>query len=267
MSNTASVYDVPQDSVHDMTERDFTALISIFAVGYIAIAAVIAAWVSTWTWPTVLVRGWDISGLLQLGFMLACLMVSFAGIGIAAPERKRVPVKEWSEQYREGLRSIATGGRRVTPPPLYRVEAAPVELVAAGGVIIAAAMGALTGPYIARLSTGTVIQAFIMAALVVVGTGMVGWMLPQNLSAWGGPILGGLLAGIGFTLFGPMLGIPVALIDWAVVFLFAGIMIYDLNQAKRMDRNISNALVVATSVFLNFANIFIRLAAILGNDD
>jgi FtsH-binding integral membrane protein len=54
------------------------------------------------------------------------------------------------------------------------------------------------------------------------------------------------------------------LLDWAVLILFCAIMVYDLNRAKRLSRTLDNAIDVAVNVFLNFANIFIRVLAIMG---
>ena len=50
----------------------------------------------------------------------------------------------------------------------------------------------------------------------------------------------------------------------AVLVLFCLSLVYDLNMARRLDKTMNNAIDVAVNVFLNFANIFIRLLSIMG---
>lgn len=136
-----------------------------------------------------------------------------------------------------------------------------------GGAVCAGAFGLMLGPVVAMYTTDSVVRAFVLAAGVVLVTGFVGAILPQDLSAWGSPILAALLVLIGVQLmsifgFGPQINMN--LVDGAAIVLFAGIMVYDLNRAVRLDRTHDNAIDVAVSVFVNFLNIFIRILSLLG---
>lgn len=120
--------------------------------------------------------------------------------------------------------------------------------------------------------SGSVAQAFLLAAGIVLVTGFIGAMLPRDLSSWGAPLFGLLLGAIVIQFGGIILAavginmqLTFTILDWAVLILFCGIMVYDLNMARRLSRTMNNAIDVAVNVFLNFANIFIRLLSIMGN--
>ena len=70
--------------------------------------------------------------------------------------------------------------------------------------------------------------------------------------------------GIILAAFGINMQLVFGILDWVVLLLFSAIMVYELNMAKRLDRTLNNAIDVAVNVFLNFANIFIRILSIMG---
>lgn len=140
-----------------------------------------------------------------------------------------------------------------------------------GGALTASAMGLMVGPFVALYSGADVFQAFVLAAGVVLLTGFIGATIPQDLAGWGstlfGALLGLIIINFGVIIFGGSTGFAMTIIDWAVVLLFSAIMMYDMNQAQRLDKTLDNAIDVSVNVFMNFMNIFIRLLSIFGNRD
>lgn len=141
----------------------------------------------------------------------------------------------------------------------------------AGGSLTAAAMGLMVGPFVALYSGADVFQAFVLTAGVVLLTGFIGATIPQDLVGWGstlfGALLGLIIINFAAIFLGATTGFVMTLIDWAVVLLFSAIMMYDMNQAQRLDKTLDNAIDVSVNVFMNFMNIFIRLLAIFGSRD
>lgn len=225
MTNS-NFYNSTQSGVDTMTNRAFMMAISSFTAVFIVIAMVGASFSYSWTFGG---NKW-----LMIGFMLLCMLASIGGGALA----------------------------QVNDSPIISVV---------GGAICSGAMGLLVGPFVALFTAGSVIQAFLLSAGVVLVTGFIGALLPKDLSAWGAPLLG-LLIGAVVIQFGGIilatLGINVQLVfgilDWAVLILFCLIMVYDLNMARRLDKTMNNAIDVAVNVFLNFANIFIRILSIMG---
>lgn len=224
MSNS-SFYNQYQTGVSLMSQRGFMMAISGFTAVFIVVAMLGASFSYGWTFT----NEW-----LYLGFLLVCMLVSMGG----------------------GMLAHAN-------------DSAGVSVL--GGSICAIAMGVMVGPFIALFTTGSVVQAFTLAAIVVVATGVIGALLPQDLSAWGAPLFGLLLGaifiqfgGIILAAFGINMQLVFGILDWVVLLLFSAIMVYELNMAKRLDRTLNNAIDVAVNVFLNFANIFIRILSIMG---
>jgi FtsH-binding integral membrane protein len=226
MSFNEGFYKQRQSNVNTMSVRSYMAAISGFTAVFIMVSMVGASFSYTWTFSD---NGW-----LLLLFMLACLVGSIGG-GVLA---------------------------QANDDPMISVI---------GGTICAGAMGLMIGPFVALYELGSVVQAFVLAAGVVLVTGFIGALLPADLSAWGAPLFGLLLGaifiqfgGIMLAAFGLDMELSFTILDWAVLILFCAIMVYDLNMARRLDRTFNNAIDVAVNVFLNFANIFIRILSIMG---
>ena len=225
-SFNADFYQQRQASTHDMSVRGYMMAISGFTAVFILVSMVSASFSYNWTFSG---NMW-----IMLGFIFGCMVVSVAG-GV------------WAQSNDDPMVSVA------------------------GGSICAAAMGLMIGPFVALYEVGSVVQAFMLAAGVVLITGFIGALLPADLSAWGAPLFGLLLGaifiqfgGIALAAIGVDMDLTFTILDWAVLILFCAIMVYDLNMARRLDRTFNNAIDVAVNVFLNFANIFIRILSIMG---
>lgn len=225
MSINSDFYKQYPTHVNSMGVRGYMLAISSFTAVFIVISMMGASLSYSWSIDNTFV---------MIVFMFVCMVISIAGGGMA-----------------------------------HSNDSPGVSLL--GGGICAGAMGLMIGPFVALYELGSVTQAFILAAGVVLVTGFIGAVLPANLSTWGAPLLG-LLLGVIFIQFGGILlsfmgfdmELSFTILDWAVLILFCAIMVYDLNMARRLDRTLNNAVDVAVNVFLNFANIFIRILSLMG---
>lgn len=225
VSINSDFYTQPQPGIHAMGRAAFIFTISLFTALFIVVAMFAALHSYSWQFDS----SWK-----YLGFVIACMVVAIGG-GMFA---------------------------QIIDNPL-------VSFVC--GSICAGAMGLLIGPFVALYEVDSVVQALWLAAGAVLVTGFIGAILPTNLSYLGAPLFA-LLLGVIFIQFGSvllaMIGIDMqltfTLLDWGVLILFCVIMVYDLNMARRLDHTLDNAIDVAVNVFLNFANIFIRILSIMG---
>lgn len=135
-----------------------------------------------------------------------------------------------------------------------------------GGFICAFAMGAMIGPFVSLYETSSVIYALGLTAGVVFLTGLVGAVIPKDLSGWGTPLFAGLIGLIIISFIAPLFGFKhtLTVLDIVGIVLFCGIMMYDMNMARHLDKTMNNAVDVAVNIFLNFANIFIRILSLMG---
>lgn len=226
MSINENFYKQGRTRTDDMGVRSYMLAISGFTAVFIMVSMVGASFSYNWTFSG---NSW-----LMILFMLVCVVASIGGGALA----------------------------QANDDPMISVV---------GGAICAGAMGLMIGPVVALYELGSVTQAFVLAAGVVLVTGFIGAILPADLSAWGAPLFGLLLGaifiqfgGIMLAAFGFNMKLSFTILDWAVLILFCAIMVYDLNMARRLDRTFNNAIDVAVNVFLNFANIFIRILSIAG---
>lgn len=174
---------------------------------------------------------WDLQGMNTwaiIGFFIVCLLVSVGGGALA-------------HSSDDSFTSVLGGG------------------------ICAVAMGVMVGPFVALYETSSVLTALAITVGVVFVTGLIGAIIPQDLSGWGPPLLAGLLGLIVVSLLLPAIGFHnPTLLDYIGILLFCAIMMYDMNMAMDLDKTMNNAIDVAVNVFLNFANIFIRVLALTG---
>jgi FtsH-binding integral membrane protein len=151
-----------------------------------------------------------------------------------------------------------------------------------GYMLIVVPYGALLGPFIntivgpvAKTYLGIPVNAdiataFLVTTAYVVIFGLIGTVIPDSLEGWSRWLLAGLTVGIVGYLVIPVAGffglnVPHALgiWDWAIVILFAFIIMRDLNRAMRTPYTLDNAIDVSIAIYLDWFNVFIRLALLL----
>jgi len=142
---------------------------------------------------------------------------------------------------------------------------------ALGYLLVAGPFGLMLGPVVAMYEASSVVKVFALTSFVVLVLGLVGALLPDDLSSWGVPLLGALLLLIGGYFIVPLLGafgIPVdgamTVLDWVALVIFGALVIYDLNRAVRLPHTLDNAIDSAVAIYLDFINIFIRLLSLMG---
>lgn len=149
-----------------------------------------------------------------------------------------------------------------------------VAVSAFGYALVSGPFGLLLGPYMAMYKTSSVVKVFVLTSAVVLILGLAGAMIPDDLAAWGTPLLGALLLLIGGYLVVPLLssfGLPIhgamTLLDWAGLLVFGALILFDLNRAMRIPYTHDNAVDVSVEIYLDFINILIRLLDLVGDDD
>lgn len=212
-----------------LSRRAYMLLLSAFTAAGIAFAAAVSLVSLDWN-----LHAWPWYG--TLAFFVAVLLVGWAGVSIC-----NASDSPWVSAF--------------------------------GYALVAGPLGLAIGPVLSLYQPVAVFSVFALTTLVVVVLGVVGALLPQDLASWGTWLLGALLILIGGQLIVPLLGmfgLPVAgaltLLDWVGVLLFAGYVIYDLNQAARDEYTLDNAVDNAMSIFLGFINLFIRFLSLFGGN-
>lgn len=223
---STGLYDQRQSGVDSLSRGTFMFAISMFT----ALNIGVAAFGSSLSYDLEITNKW-----VFLGFVLACVVVSICGSSLA-------------HTHYDSMTSVV------------------------GGFICAIAMGVMVGPFVALYEISSVVQALVLTTGVVLLTGFIGAVMPKDLSMWGAPLMSGLFGLILLYLVGaPVLSwlgvdyeFALSIFDVIGIVLFSAIMVYDLNRARRLDHTLNNAIDVAVNVFLNFANIFIRILALSG---
>ena len=150
-------------------------------------------------------------------------------------------------------------------------------MISLGGyLLITASFGLITGPVVALYTSASVVRILFLTTAMVIGLGVIGALNPHILISWWTWLYGGLLVLLAGQILLPLvslLGVPIGnamtFWDWLGVILFSGYVVYDLNRAMKIPYTMNNAIDCAIEVYLDFANLFIRLLSLLGksNDD
>ncbi|MBP9819187.1 US12 family protein [Candidatus Woesebacteria bacterium] len=140
-----------------------------------------------------------------------------------------------------------------------------------GYTLVTGSIGALTGPVIAEYTTASIVTIFFGTAFVVAALGVVGTIIPESLEHWSRYIIVALLIlifGHIALAFAAASGLPVsgtmAFWDWVGLTVFSFITVYDFNRAQRVPKTMNSAIDCALAIYLDFANIFLRLLGLSG---
>ncbi len=141
---------------------------------------------------------------------------------------------------------------------------------ALGFVVTSSALGLLVGPFTARFTSASVTQVVMLTAVATVGLSTLGILIPRSLAGWGSYLFGGLLVVIGGQLLGGVLslfGVRVNFgwLDWFAAILFTLYIVYDWNRGMRLRPTMHAAVAVASTIFVDVINLFVRLLLIFGN--
>ena len=117
-------------------------------------------------------------------------------------------------------------------------------------------------------------KSFIITAILFGALAYLGHSTDKDLTKMGPILLTALLIGIIATIINLLLGSTMfsIVLDWVMLFIFAGLTIYDMNKMKMMSQTIQNDsaslekmyIYCAMELYLDFINIFLRILRILG---
>ncbi len=118
---------------------------------------------------------------------------------------------------------------------------------------------------------GSIIQLFIVSALLFGVFALIGFITKKDLSSWRTLLFGILIAGVILSLINLFIGNSMLdlILDWVILFVFFGVTAYDVNTIKQLkfDSNLNQEKLYiygAMQLYLDFINIFLRVLSIFG---
>lgn len=117
----------------------------------------------------------------------------------------------------------------------------------------------------------SIIYLFIVSAVIYGVLGLIGYKTDKDLTSWKPYLSVFLIAGIILSIINIFIQNSTFefFLDWAILILFFGITIYDINKIKllQQDPNIVSEKIhiyCAMQLYLDFINIFLRILSIFG---
>ena len=117
----------------------------------------------------------------------------------------------------------------------------------------------------------SIIFLFVVSALIYGVLGLIGYKTNKDLSSWRTYLSVFLIAGIVLNIINLFMQNSTfeLFLDWAILILFFGITIYDINKIKLLEQDpslVSEKLHIycAMQLYLDFINIFLRILSIFG---
>ena len=117
----------------------------------------------------------------------------------------------------------------------------------------------------------SIIYLFIVSAVIYGVLGLIGYKTDKDLTSWKPYLTVFLIAGIVLSIINIFIQNSAfeLFLDWAILILFFGITIYDINKIKLLQQepNIDTEKIhiyCAMQLYLDFINIFLRILSIFG---
>ena len=117
----------------------------------------------------------------------------------------------------------------------------------------------------------SIISLFVVSALIYGVLGLIGYKTNKDLSSWRTYLSVFLIAGIVLSIINLFMKNSTfeLFLDWAILILFFGITIYDINKIKLLEQDTSLVseklhIYCAMQLYLDFINIFLRILSIFG---
>lgn len=117
----------------------------------------------------------------------------------------------------------------------------------------------------------SIIYLFIVSAIIYGVLGIIGYKTDKDLTSWRPYLSVFLIAGIVLSIINIFIQNSAfeLFLDWAILILFFGITIYDINKIKllQLEPNIDTEKIhiyCAMQLYLDFINIFLRILSIFG---
>ena len=117
----------------------------------------------------------------------------------------------------------------------------------------------------------SILYLFVISALIYGVLGLIGYNTKSDLTSWRPYLTVFLIAGIVLSIINLFMQNSTfeLFLDWAILILFFGITIYDINKIKLLQQDSSIVsekihIYCAMQLYLDFINIFLRILSIFG---
>ncbi len=133
---------------------------------------------------------------------------------------------------------------------------------------LAAAMGFALTIIVSAYSSSTIYSAFLATGIIVVAMMIVSTIFPSFFLSLGRTLFFALIGAIVIELVGGLIfHLPLGVLDYVMVVIFAGYIGFDWAKAQAYPRTLGNAINSAADIYVDIINIFIRLLSIIGKND
>lgn len=113
------------------------------------------------------------------------------------------------------------------------------------------------------IDSAIVTYAFMYTLFITVGMTAAAMLFPQAFAKLGGALLGVLIGVIVCELLLLLLGVSQSVTDWIAAALFSLYIGFDIYRSQQFAKTIDNAVDCALDIYLDIANLFVRLLSIL----
>ena len=133
---------------------------------------------------------------------------------------------------------------------------------------LAFVMGVLLTFFLTAYSASSIDSAFLATGIIVLSMMILSMFFPAFFLSLGRVLLFALIGSIVIELIGGLLlHLPLGIMDYVVVVIFAGYIGYDWAKAQAYPKTMDNAIDSAADIYVDIINIFIRVLSIIGKKD
>lgn len=133
---------------------------------------------------------------------------------------------------------------------------------------LAFVMGVLLTFFLTAYSASSIYSAFLATGIIVLSMMILSMFFPAFFLSLGRVLLFALIGSIVIELIGGLLlHLPLGIMDYVVVVIFAGYIGYDWAKAQAYPKTMDNAIDSAADIYVDIINIFIRVLSIIGKKD
>lgn len=127
------------------------------------------------------------------------------------------------------------------------------------GLVIASAVSEYGG-----VDSAVVSEAFLYLLLISAGITVAAIAFPQLFAKLGGALIGVLLGLIVCEVILLLLGVHQMVTTWIAAVLFSLYLGYDIYRSQQFPKTVDNAVDCALDIYLDIANLFVRILSIVG---
>ncbi|MBO7710809.1 MAG: US12 family protein [Lachnospiraceae bacterium] len=133
---------------------------------------------------------------------------------------------------------------------------------------LAFVMGVLLTFFLTAYSASSIYSAFLTTGIIVLSMMILSMFFPAFFLSIGRVLIFALIGSIVIELIGGLLlHLPLGIMDYVVVVIFAGYIGYDWAKAQAYPKTLDNAIDSAADIYVDIINIFIRILSIIGKKD